>query len=181
MNMADDKQAKKLTKRQEVFIIEYPLCLNATEAARRAGYSEKSARQTGCDLLADPYISVQIQEQFKKYHMSADEALKLQADIARGHIGTFLTPLGHIDVDMAREAEGRIVKKIKQRTITKIGKGAKDDDTEIHETEIELYPADVAQERILKVAGKFKNEGINLPDNSTINIQIVRASDRTGN
>lgn len=176
----EDKQAKKLTKAQEVFIDEYILCLNATEAYSRAYPKAKrdSARANGADLLANTNIKAVIEARFAERHMSADEALRLQADIARGDITEFITPLGHLDVDLLRESgKGRLVKKIKQRTITKIGKGAKDDDTEIHETEIELYPADAAQERILKVAGRFKDSGINLPDNSTINIQIVKASD----
>jgi phage terminase small subunit len=154
--VTEDKP-KKLTKAQEVFIDEYLVLLNATEAYSRAYPKAKrtSARANGHELLTNTDIKAEIERRFTERHMSAGEALALQADIARGHIGTFLTPLGHIDVDMAREAEGRIVKKIKQRTITKIGKGAKDDDTEIHETEIELYPADAAQERILKIQGKF--------------------------
>jgi predicted GIY-YIG superfamily endonuclease len=56
----------KFTKRQQVFIDEYLKCFNGAEAARRAGYSEKSARQTGSDLLANPdikeYINVNMDE-----------------------------------------------------------------------------------------------------------------------
>lgn len=164
----EDKQAKKLTKAQEVFIDEYLVLLNATEAYCRAYPKAKrtSAGANGHELLKITEIRAEIERRFAERHMSSNEALALQADIARGHIGAFLTPLGQIDVDKAREAEGRIVKKIKQRTITKIGKGAKDDDTEIHETEIELYPADVAQERILRIAGK-------IPTDLTIKVNLT--------
>ena len=84
-----EEAPKKLTNKQQVFIDEYLKCFNATAAAKAAGYSEKSARQTGCDLLADPNISVQIQARLAEIHMSADEALKLQADIARADLGVF--------------------------------------------------------------------------------------------
>ncbi len=39
-----------LTPRREKFIAEYAACGNATEAARRAGYSQRSAKQLGSRL-----------------------------------------------------------------------------------------------------------------------------------
>jgi hypothetical protein len=79
------------------------------------------------------------------------------ADIARGDIGEFLNGYGGIDLDEARKRGlTKLIKKIKQRTVTKIGKGDKDEDTEVNETEIELYPADAALERVLKITGKFR-------------------------
>ena len=45
-----------LTARQESFVAEYAVSGNAADAARRAGYSEKGARVTGCQLLAFPNI-----------------------------------------------------------------------------------------------------------------------------
>jgi len=39
--------------------------------------------------------------------------------------------------------------------VTKIGKGDTDDDTEIHDVEIELYDAQAAAEKILRIHGKF--------------------------
>lgn len=162
--------ARKLTKKQQVFIDEYLKCFNASEAARRAGYSAHSARQTGSDLLNEPYISEQIQAQLIEVHMSASEALKLTADIARGDATEFLTPFGAIDIDLLRNSgKGRLVKRIKQRTITKIGKNETDGDTEVHETEIEFYDAQAAQRDILKMHGKIK------PDNGQFEIVVKYA------
>lgn len=48
-----------------------------------------------------------------------------------------------------------MIKKFKQKTVTKIGKGDTDDDTEIHDVEIELYDAQAAAEKILRIHGKF--------------------------
>ena len=45
-----------LSTRQEAFCRYYAVSGNAADAARRAGYSERSARQTGCALLKRPYI-----------------------------------------------------------------------------------------------------------------------------
>ncbi|MCU5775111.1 terminase small subunit [Erwiniaceae bacterium BAC15a-03b] len=46
----------KLTDKQELFAREYLKDLNATQAAIRAGYSEKTARATGCENLTKPDI-----------------------------------------------------------------------------------------------------------------------------
>lgn len=52
--------ANKLNARQERFIEEYLIDLNATQAAIRAGYSEKIARKIGCEALAKPKIAERI-------------------------------------------------------------------------------------------------------------------------
>jgi hypothetical protein len=46
-----------LTAKQERFVEEYLIDLNATQAAVRAGYSENTARQTGTENLSKPYIA----------------------------------------------------------------------------------------------------------------------------
>lgn len=161
-------EVKPLSKKQEVFISEYLKCFNGSEAARRAGYSAKSARQTASDLLATPYVSEQIKTRIDEIHMSADEALKLLADIARGDIGEYIDDRLMIDLSAAREnGATKIIKKIRQRTITKIGKGDKDDDTEITDTEIELYSAKDAIDTILKAGGKLKDTEL------TINVKLT--------
>ena len=45
-----------LSTRQEAFCRHYAVSGNAAGAARQAGYSERSARQTGCALLERPYV-----------------------------------------------------------------------------------------------------------------------------
>lgn len=50
-----------LTARQERFIVEYLECQNGAEAARRAGYSEHTARQMANENLSKPYIKDAIQ------------------------------------------------------------------------------------------------------------------------
>ena len=52
----------KLTPKQARFIEEYLLDLNATAAARRAGYSEKTANRIATENLSKPVISKAIQD-----------------------------------------------------------------------------------------------------------------------
>jgi len=159
---------KKLTRKQQVFIDEYLKCFNGAEAARRAGYSERSAREIAVRLLAEVSIKEQIDARMTESHMGADEALKLLADMARSNIGDYIDDRLMIDLSAARENGGtKLIKKIRQRTITKIGKGDKDDDTEITDTEIELYDAQAAIEKILKVGGKLKDSEL------TINVRLT--------
>ena len=51
-----------LTAKQRAFIREYRVCGNATEAALKAGYSKKGARQQGSALLTNPAIANELQE-----------------------------------------------------------------------------------------------------------------------
>ena len=172
------EEVKPLTKKQEVFISEYLKCFNGSEAARRAGYSVKSARQTASDLLATPYISEQIKTRIAEVHMSADEALEILAAHARGDIGQFADRLGQLDLQAAKEAGiSRLIKKFKQKTITKIGKGDTDEDTEIHDVEIELYDAQAAAEKILRIHGKFVDRQDLTSGGMPLEIRIVKASD----
>ena len=56
----------KLTEKQKAFVKEYLVDLNATQAAIRAGYSEKTARQAGHRMLTNVDIQQAIQAAQKK-------------------------------------------------------------------------------------------------------------------
>lgn len=53
----------KLTPKQSAFVHEYMIDLNATQAAIRAGYSEKTANRIGAENLSKPVIQRAIREQ----------------------------------------------------------------------------------------------------------------------
>ena len=79
-NSAESKP-KKLTRKEDQFCYEYVYLRNGAEAARRAGYSEKSARQIASRLLTKDYIlsrvhAIQIEECKK---MSINEQSVLMA------------------------------------------------------------------------------------------------------
>lgn len=54
--------AKKMTPKQQRFVEEYRLDMNATQAAIRAGYSEKTAQEQGSRLLSNVMIATAIKE-----------------------------------------------------------------------------------------------------------------------
>ena len=149
----------KLTRKQQVFIDEYLKTFNAAESARRAGYSEATAYSIGHNLLRKVEVKDAIQERLDEVHMSADEALKLTADIARGDVAQ-LMEVGSIgfNLDMSKAKElglTRLIKKVKQKTVTHLAKSESDEDREVVELEVELYDAQAALRDILKVHGKF--------------------------
>jgi phage terminase small subunit len=70
---------KKLNPRHAAFIAEYLKDKNATQAAVRAGYGEKSAKYTARELLKTPHIKAAVaralKEQEKRTLQSADMVL----------------------------------------------------------------------------------------------------------
>jgi phage terminase small subunit len=80
-----------LTHKQQLFVEHYLTCLNATEAARRAGYSPKTAYSIGSENLTKPEIAAEIDRRVSEVAMSADEVLRRLADHARGTIEDFVS------------------------------------------------------------------------------------------
>ena len=78
--------AKKgeLTPKQEVFVREYLIDLNATQAAIRAGYSAKTANKIGTELLGKTSIAAAIDAQKSRREertaITADWVLKTIQD-----------------------------------------------------------------------------------------------------
>lgn len=77
-----------MTKKQKRFVEEYLIDLNATQAAIRAGYSRKTAKQTGSENLSKPDLRAYIDEQFAKIHSAkiadAEEVMKYLTSVMRG-------------------------------------------------------------------------------------------------
>ena len=78
----------KLTTKQQRFCDEYLVDLNATQAAIRAGYSKKTARQTATENLSKPYIREYIDKRLKEKEAELiadqDEVLKYLTSVLRG-------------------------------------------------------------------------------------------------
>ena len=175
---------KPLSKKHEKFINEYLKIWNGTRAYMRVypKASYESAGVRASELLGNVRISAVIAERIKESQMSADEALEILAAHARGDIGQFSDRLGQLDLQAAKEAGiSRLIKKFKQKTVTKIGKGDTDDDTEIHDVEIELYDAQAAAEKILRIHGKFVDRQDLTSGGMPLEIRIIKASDATAN
>lgn len=80
----------KLTPKQKKFCEYYIQSGNATDAARKAGYSEKSAEAIGLENLGKPrisaYIAERVADQDKRRVADADEVLRFYSAVMRGEV-----------------------------------------------------------------------------------------------
>lgn len=76
----------KLTEKQKRFIDYYIETANATEAAIRAGYSKKTAKNIGSENLAKlhQFIKVKLETKDKDRIASQDEVLEFLTRVIRG-------------------------------------------------------------------------------------------------
>jgi phage terminase small subunit len=77
-----------MTAKQQRFCDEYLIDLNATQAAIRAGYSEKTARAMGAENMTKPvikaYIEARMKEKESELIADQDEVLKYLTAVLRG-------------------------------------------------------------------------------------------------
>jgi phage terminase small subunit len=143
------------TDKQKRFVEEYCVDFNATQAAIRAGYSEKTAHVAGSRNLSDPDIEAAIEDRLDDLAMSAAEATKRLGDIARGDISDFFkvgeveTDTGTkevvmLDKDAVLEDGGAVVKEL---TFDANGR-----------PKLKLYDKQKALKTILDAHGEFNHE-----------------------
>lgn len=91
----------KLTDRQRRFIEEYPVDLNATQAAIRVGYSEKTARSQGQRLLTNADIRQVIEateaERLERIGVRAGRVLEELAKLGFSNMLDYLKISGDSD------------------------------------------------------------------------------------
>lgn len=77
-----------LTPKQQKFADYYLELGNATEAAKKAGYSENTARQIGAENLSKPYILAYIEEKLQEIESnrvaSIAEVMQFYTKVMRG-------------------------------------------------------------------------------------------------
>lgn len=101
----------KLTPKQSLFVKEYLVDLNATQAAIRAGYSPKTARVTAAENLTKANIQTAIDEAMKeraeRLEISQDKVLREIALVAFGRLSNVLTQTsdGDVFVDLSAMSE----------------------------------------------------------------------------
>ncbi|GAB4052508.1 terminase small subunit [Spirosoma litoris] len=180
----------KLNARQRKFVVEYLDCLNQSEAARRAGYSEKTVRLQGHRLITNDNVIKAIAYLGEQMMMSAGEAVRRLTEMARGNLVPFFrwvqevqynvltgTPLTDLNgnvvtmlvakLDLTSEeakANLHLLKKVKQGQ---------------YGLEIELNDPKDALDKILQLHGRYKQlpgdanqpkqlSAYELPDGTTI-------------
>jgi phage terminase small subunit len=125
--MSTEKR-QKLTPRQQRFVAEYLVDLNATQAAIRAGYSPKTARATASENLTKPdiadAIAIEMARRSERTEITIDRVLRELAAIGFANAGDFFEwgPDGIVvkpKESLTREQQG-VVAEVAQ-TFTKDG------------------------------------------------------------
>lgn len=144
-----------LTKKQKIFVDEYLIDLNATQAAIRAGYSPDTAGSIGSENLKKPEIRARIEkamaERSKRTGINQDRIIMELAKIA------LLNPKGLVNFDEATIKEDATdedvaaVASVKvKRFPTKDGEGV--------EREVKIYDKTKALELLGRHLGMFKDK-----------------------
>lgn len=145
-----------LTPKQLAWANAYLETFNKTEAARRAGYegNDVTLASVGYENFRKPQIEEYLRDRLNEKVMSADEALALLSEQARGSLGEFAEV--QVLADLEDHPKARLVKSLTSDVYEdKAGK--------VHyKARIELYDSQSAIVNVLKVHGKFKETTTNL-------------------
>lgn len=133
-----------LTDKQRLFVQEYLVDCNATQAAIRAGYSSKTAGATGAENLKKPQIQIAIRAamdaRIERTQMTQDEVLAELAAIARCDMRDFLTfaDNGEVYVDWSAMPKGatKLIREITQEVYLE---GMGEDAQQVKRTKFKLH------------------------------------------
>ena len=153
----------KLTPKQRCWVEEYLIDLNATQAAIRAGYSKKTAKQIGTENLGKPVLQEAIAEAMKarsaRTEITQDEVLRELALIGFADMGDYvtITDSGDVLLDLAGLPEGA-TKVIHEITQDEHREGKGEDARDLKKTKLKLYDKRAALVDIGRHLGMFKQQ-----------------------
>ncbi len=144
----------KLKPKQEMFIQEYLIDLNATQAAIRAGYSSSTAKEIGAENLTKPNIRARIDEALaersKRTGINQDRVLRELARIAFVNAENVINPNNATVREDASEDDTAAIASVKVKTVS--------GDFESTEREIKFADKLKALELLGKHLGMFKDK-----------------------
>lgn len=171
-----------LNDKQECFCFEYCIDFNATQAAIRAGYSEKTARQIGSKLLTNIDIQNRIKElQADLSKTSGISALKIiqeHANIAFSNASKFRDGwMSMKEFEELSEEDKSCIQEVQTKKTTRIV-----GDVEFEEdwVKIKLYDKQKSLDSLTNILGfnsPIKTENKNENKNQQIIIQKTYATD----
>lgn len=165
--------SRPLNAKQQRFVDEYLVDLNATQAAIRAGYSKKTAGAIGGELLEKPEIASAVAvgqaKRENRTHITQDKVLRELAILAFSDVRHFQYDEDSGKLLLSENAPDeawRAVSSVKYRTVT-----SKNGDR-IHEAELKLWDKNSALQMAGKHLGMFLDRVAN-PDGSALSGSVV--------
>jgi len=147
-------QVAGLTPKQERFVAEYLVDLNATAAAKRAGYSDKTAYSTGQRLLKN----VEIQEAIQARRQELAQKLEITQEQVVGE----LAAIAFHGASDEPEAELKVSNKLKALELLGKHLGMFTDKAEASvklEGSVEVVPLSQRRELLRQIAEEFSKDG----------------------
>lgn len=152
-----------LTPKQAAFVDEYLIDLNATAAAKRAGYSSKTAYRTGADNLRKPQIEAAIheamQERGERTGITADRVLEELAKLAFANLLNYfsLTSDGEPYIDLTRVTPEQAAA-LTEITVEDFTDGRGEDARNVRKVKIKMADKKASLELLARHLGLFDGE-----------------------
>ncbi len=143
-----------LTPKQERFVAEYLVDLNAAAAARRAGYSEKTANRIASENLTKPDIQAAIQ--------ARRQELARKLEVSQERVLTELAAIAFHEAGDAPEAELKVSNKLKALELLGKHLGMFSDKAEASvkvEGRVEVAPLSQRRAILEEIAEEFGKDG----------------------
>ena len=164
---------RKLTDKQKRFCEEYVIDLNGSQAAIRAGYTEKSARVTAAKMLTNAniegYISQLKQKHSESTDISAERVLKEYASLGFANAADFYEPNGEAKpINELTKEQSKAISKVVRKVVKT------DNGTEITTFSYQFHDKLKALENVAKHIGFFEKDNDQkkmFPDGFNINIK----------
>lgn len=154
--------ANGLTPKQQRFVEEYLVDLNGTQAAIRAGYSEKTAGQQAWDHLKKPEIQRAVQaalnERAKATEITVERVLHELAAMAFSNMANYMTvnPNGDAVLDLSELTPDQAAA-IQEITTEVYMEGRGEDAEPVKKTKLKLHPRQAALDSLGKYLALFVN------------------------
>lgn len=153
-----------LTHQMQRFVEVYARTLNASKAARVAGYASSSAHVAGCRLLKMPKIKDALRQEMEKAIMPEEEVVARLTSMARGSIEVFmredeaeeLQPLLDFSSDLAQD-NLHLIKELEVTEDVVSPKNATDEYVLRRKTKIKLHDAKDALKELLRAHGRIND------------------------
>jgi len=152
-----------LNAKQQRFVEEYLVDLNATQAAMRAGYSAKSANKISGELLGktgiQDAIKAGLREKRKRSRLTADRVLREIANLAYSDIGDILDFTGdQIRMKAARDIPAHARRCIKSFKAKRHFEGSGDNAREVEVIEFQLWDKTSSLEKLAQHLNLYRDK-----------------------
>ena len=167
----------KLNTKQKMFVKEYLIDLNATQAAIRAGYAPRTANRTGSRLLSHVVIRAALEKAIKKREerteITQDMVIKELAKIGFANIGDYVSFTGEGDpfVDLSDMTKDQSAA-LSEITVDDYTDGRGEDARDVKRVKIKLCDKKGALVDLGKHVGMFRGDSGDADAPAPIKVEI---------